>query len=206
MRRQGGPPIRVRAAASGMALVADALALLLLMMEERALRAEPSRQRIVISIWPDRPPELPEPAQPRSQPSPGLPSPTTRPGITPDPLADGPAPPPAPGAPAIDWQAEAAAVAADQAARPAESGAFSPAPTTVRKPCKPPDSSFEWNPEQPRAGLLPWPYVRIGESCIVALGFFSCTFGGPGPNTHLFDDMQAGKTQDSSVPDPNYCD
>jgi hypothetical protein len=28
----------------------------------------------------------------------------------------------------------------------------------------------------------------------------------PEANSHLFDDMKAGKTQESSVPDPDICD
>jgi hypothetical protein len=42
---------------------------------------------------------------------------------------------------------------------------------------------------------------------MITLGFFSCVFGAlPPPEAHLFDDMQAGKTPDSSVPDPKFCD
>lgn len=43
--------------------------------------------------------------------------------------------------------------------------------------------------------------------CVVGLGFFGCPIGAPPePNSHLFDDMKAGKTPDSSVPDVHYCD
>ena len=65
----------------------------------------------------------------------------------------------------------------------------------MREPCQPRDSSFEWSPQEERRGLLPLPYIMIGERCVVGLGFFGCSLGAmPEPNRHLFDDMQAGRT------------
>ncbi len=116
-----------------------------------------------------------------------------------------------PVAPLTDWQSEATAVARRQAAQREGPDTFSSPPPAMRKPCEPPESSFVWNPELPRAGLtrtpVPLPFVRLGERCVVGLGFFSCNLSPlPEPNSHLFDDMKDGKTQESSVPDPDVCD
>ncbi len=98
-------------------------------------------------------------------------------------------------------------MAARHAEKDGRPDTFSPPPETLREPCKPRDSSFERGRDEKRAGLLPLPYVRVGKRCIVGLGFFACNLGElPKPNTHLFDDMQQGKTPDSSVPDPDFCD
>jgi hypothetical protein len=74
----------------------------------------------------------------------------------------------------------------------------------MHQACKPRKSSFEWNPEEKKAGLLPLPYVRLGN-CVVGLGFFGCS-GGTEANGHLFDDLKKGDRPVSSVPDPNTCD
>jgi hypothetical protein len=112
--------------------------------------------------------------------------------------------------PTIDWLGEAAAFGRRRA-EPKGPDTFSPPPETVRKACTPPESSFVWNPELPRAGFtrtpIPLPFVRLGERCVVGLGFFGCNVGAlPKANSHLFDDMEEGKTRESSVPDPNVCD
>lgn len=84
---------------------------------------------------------------------------------------------------------------------------FSPPPQPLREPCKPKESSFQWKAGEPRAGLLPLPFVRIGERCIVGLGFFGCALGElPPPNDKMFDDMKKGEQSPSSVPDPHHCD
>ncbi len=111
----------------------------------------------------------------------------------------------------MNWQGEATAAGRRQAAQPEGPGTFTLPAQPVRKPCKPPESSFAWNPELPRAGLtrtpIPLPFVRLGERCVVGLGFFSCNMSPlPEANSHLFDDMKEGKTQESSVPDPDVCD
>lgn len=109
----------------------------------------------------------------------------------------------------VDWGAAADRLAAqDWAAAEPELG-FSGNPRAMRKPCKPRDSSFEWHPAEKKAGLFPLPYVVIAERCVIGLGFFSCgiaTNEGAPPSKHLFDDMQGGRTPDSSVPDPDTCD
>lgn len=107
----------------------------------------------------------------------------------------------------IDWYAEAARLAAQGAGEPKAPATLGKPLQKMREPCKPRESSFEWSPEEAKAGLFPLPYVIIGERCLVTVGFFSCVLGElPPPNKHLFDDMQAGRTPDSSVPDPNVCD
>ena len=106
--------------------------------------------------------------------------------------------------PSIDWYAEAAKSAARSADGKGEPSTFSPPPKVVHQACKPKKSSFEWNPEEKKAGLLPLPYVRLGN-CIVGLGFFNCQ-AGPPANGHLFDDLKKGDRPVSSVPDPNTCD
>lgn len=98
-----------------------------------------------------------------------------------------------------------------QAAQSTEPEKFSAPPTTARKPCESPKSSFVWNPEIPHAGFtktpIPLPFVQLGKRCIVGLGFFGCNLGDlPEPNSHLFDDVKEGKTVKSSIPDPNVCD
>lgn len=77
----------------------------------------------------------------------------------------------------------------------------------MREPCQPRDSSFEWSPQEKRRGLLPLPFIMIGERCVIGLGFFGCSLGAlPEPDKHLFDDMQAGRTPRSSVPHHENCD
>ena len=45
------------------------------------------------------------------------------------------------------------------------------------------------------------PYVRVGERCVIALGFFACGFGGPPPaKGDLFEGMDDPERDRSSVP------
>ena len=106
--------------------------------------------------------------------------------------------------PKIDWYGEARKAAARGAAKANEPSTFSPPPKVLHQACKPRKSSFEWNPEEKKVGLLPLPYVRLGD-CIIGLGFFNCQ-AGPPANGHLFDDLKKGDRPVSSVPDPNTCD
>lgn len=111
------------------------------------------------------------------------------------------------GTPAVDWYGEAGKLAARAAAADERSTSFSKAPDTLREPCERRDSSFEWNPEHEKRGLLPLPYMFIGERCVIGLGFFGCALGAlPGPNNRLFDDMKKGLASDSSVPGVDVCD
>jgi hypothetical protein len=48
---------------------------------------------------------------------------------------------------------------------------------------------FAWDPQPKRVGLIDhWlPYLRLGNHCVVSLGFFGCVVGHlPGPNGQLF--------------------
>lgn len=205
MHSSARPSARVRLTSMALAPLVDALLLLPFLLDDPVRRALPVQPLRITGI---RLQPLPAPAMevPSISDAPAIPPRAAAvPPANPVPPAAGP---PAPASPAVDWHAQAAEAAARQAtAGGGEATTFSPAPQTVRKPCEPRESSFQWNPEQPRAGLLPLPYVRIGERCVVGLGFFSCTLGElPPPNSHLFDDMKAGAGSPSSVPDPNICD
>lgn len=207
MHPSARPSTRVRVFAMALAPLADALLLLPFLLTEQARTARPSQPVRITAIWLSVPasasPETPPPTATTVRTAPTVSSLTPTPPAIP---TETPATPASPAAP-IDWQGQAKEAAARQAAKTDEPPTFSPPPRAVRQPCKPRESSFEWNPEQPRAGLLPLPYVLIGKRCVVGLGFFSCTLGElPPPNSHLFDDMKEGKTQASSVPDPNICD
>ena len=194
-------------------LAVHGLFVLLLLLEKRfpPRGLPPSRQ--LISMWIHLPP-VPEPLEPFAAASP---PPVTQREVEPppsvsetavEPTAVQPAQPAGEASrPRVDWYAEAARLAAQGAGEPGAPATFGKPLQTTREPCKPRDSSFDWNPEVPKAGLLPLPYVIIADRCMVTVGFFSCVFGPlPPPNKHLFDDMQAGRTPDSSVPDPNVCD
>ena len=207
MRRSLQSTISSRAIAIGLALLAHVLLLLLLLFGMRSpLRVEVEPIQFV-SLWPDlsppapnpEPPDLPPPDPPyRAKTRSPLPDPETEVSTAITLL------------PPIDWQREGID-AARRAAEPKGPETFSAPPRTARKRCEPPESSFVWNPEIPRAGFtrtpIPLPFVRLGERCIVGLGFFACTMGElPEANSHLFDDVKEGKTTESSVPDPNICD
>lgn len=110
---------------------------------------------------------------------------------------------------AIDWSAQAAEAATavvDKAIRE-ETRKCDPAdsPNSFLPPCKHRTKPFEWNPEPRRAGFSGGlPYVRIGERCVVGLGFFGCGFGDPPPaNGDLFEGMDDPERDRSSVPSPN---
>jgi len=45
------------------------------------------------------------------------------------------------------------------------------------------------------------PYVRLGEQCVLGLGFFGCAFGRAPPESHLFDGLKDPDRPRSSVPD-----
>lgn len=117
--------------------------------------------------------------------------------------------PSAPPAPPIDWFGQGAAAARAEAEANARPGprAFGEHPTSPYRRCKQKKSSFEWNPEPDKAGFAgALPFVRLGDRCIVGLGFFGCAIGDlPKPNSHLFDDMHDPNRQKESVPGPNDC-
>jgi hypothetical protein len=107
----------------------------------------------------------------------------------------------------VDWYGEASRLAALAAATDEVPSLVSGSVRQMREPCESRRSSFEWNPAQERRGLLPLPYMMLGERCVVGLGFFGCALGAlPEPNSRLFDDMREGSTPGSSVPSPHSCD
>ena len=119
------------------------------------------------------------------------------------------APTPTNPSPTIDWTAhaaEAAAAVVDRAIRE-ETRKCDPAdsPNSFLPPCNPRTKEFEWNPEQHRVGFSGGlPYVRVGERCVVGLGFFGCGFGRlPSANGDLFEGMDDPERDRSSVPSPN---
>jgi hypothetical protein len=198
-------------AATGLVLLVHG-ALLLILLHSHRIRTHEEPAVAFVSVWIE-----PRQAKPESAPREATPSPAPAPrrSVAPAPPAppaseapvtapiSAPEPTPAP----IDWAGEAAAAAARLASPDKGSDSFSPAPKLPRKPCEPPKSSFEWHPEEMRAGLLPLPFVRLGERCVVGLGFFGCALGElPKANGKLFDDVKEGKTQQPTVPNPNHCD
>lgn len=212
MRRRSRS-VQLRAAAIGLALLADVLVLLLFGFGSRTSTRE-SVQLQFVSIWPaDRPPPNLTPSETRQRPQPAARPPHAD---TPQSTSSSTAPIALPETdttpqhdrsdPTIDWYREAAKAATRNTDHGGQSSTFSPPPKVMRKPCKPKESSFEWTPEEKKAGLLPLPYVRLGN-CVVGLGFFGCALNGtPAANGHLFDDLQKGDRPESSVPDPHICE
>ncbi|MGC4029476.1 MAG: hypothetical protein QM696_11420 [Steroidobacteraceae bacterium] len=195
-----------------MGLVLLVHALLLLLMLGSRMRSRDQKPAIAyVGLWvTPRPEPTPattgQPASPKLRPIPA--SPAVAPPMDDGTTAPAPAPIPVPEStpPAVDWNSEATSAARRHAGRRDISPTFSPEPKTQRKPCAPPKSRFEWHREEPRVGFAPLPYVRLGKRCIVGLGF-GCILGPlPEANGHLLDDIAEGKTQDSSVPDPELCD
>ena len=108
-------------------------------------------------------------------------------------------------APRIDWDREAERVG--------RAGATLLTPDTRRcddtdRPgsmlprCTPRVEPFEWNTEPNVinfAGGIP--YVRVGNMCVVGLGFFACGLGAPpAANGHLLDEMKNPNRSRESVP------
>lgn len=110
-----------------------------------------------------------------------------------------------PGTNAIDWQREAersARITVEQGAKSREKHIGQHPPSPFREKKKP--KEFEWDPEPDKAGFAAGfiPYVRIGQRCVVGLGFFGCNLSKlPEANSHLFDGMHDPDRQRSSVPD-----
>ena len=128
-----------------------------------------------------------------------------------------PAPPAAPveesTAPArVDWRAAAARIA-ESAAQEKRTSIGKPL-EPMREPCKPRVSSFWGKPKEPmpeeppswQGMVQPNANVLTGASRHTIKGGFSIPLGKSKPRDDLFDDMLAGTTPRSSVPDPNICD
>jgi hypothetical protein len=157
-------------------------------------------ERLLVIELPPPTEELPrEPTKPRR--------PTTRRPL--EPPADTAITPPPAGPkdrPPIDWygEAERAARGAAEADAPRS---FDEQPPSLDRKCKKREPSFEWNPEPGRVGVAGGlPFVRLGERCVLGLGFFGCGIGkAPEANGDLFDDMNDPNENTSSVPDPDDC-
>lgn len=111
-------------------------------------------------------------------------------------------------APPIDWYREAEAVAEATIRQGAQPGPrrFGQQPATPYQKCKRRESP-EWTPEPKRAGFAGGlPYVRVGERCIVGLGFLGCALGKlPEANGQLLAGMNDPDRPSSSVPDIEDC-
>ncbi len=215
MRSGASRAITPRATAAVLTLAAHvALGVLLLMQDRGAGRPSPTNrapQVIAITLMPlttDADPIVPdvvaddEARQPlpqvvRGPRPPEVPpessrAPVTATAITLPPASTEPDTPAAAPRDAGEWYAQAG----ELAARFAEAHE-APPPTIgkplqpMREPCKPRESSFKWKSSG----------NRTGGSAALTLGWEE-----PEPDSHLFDDMMAGRRMRSSVPDPNRCD
>lgn len=109
-------------------------------------------------------------------------------------------------APSINWGEEArraAASAAEKVPIPDRSNCDS---TGLGDPalanCKPP-SEFKWAP--PKSGFSGGlPYMRVGDRCVIGLGFFGCSLGKPPSRGDLFEGMDEPGRERSSVPEPSH--
>jgi hypothetical protein len=69
--------------------------------------------------------------------------------------------------------------------------------------CRQRKYEFGWSSETGKVGLSGLlPYVRLGQRCVIGLGFFGCGIGKlPEPNGDLFEHMRDPDRPRSSVPD-----
>lgn len=227
------PPhaIGARTTAAGLALAVHGLFMILLLREGDDRRRSPATTRSLEGTWITLLP-LPEP-EPSEQEvettdstSPARVS-VVRPStaIT---LAPAPQAPPAPGEgapgstqpgiesrPWTDWDLEAEKLAARRKWE-TESEGFSGPLQAMREACEPRQSSMfpkkkeveDAPPTWQDAAKPPPGSVMMGGTRVGVVPIFGVPLGGAKeePNKHLFDDMMAGKTPRSSVPDPNVCD
>lgn len=221
---------RVRTIAGVVTLAVHGLFAILLLREEGDAGPSSSPESSLEGTWIHLLP-LPEPEFPEQEVAPVISVPparvaTERPSTA---ITLAPAPPAQPSssegvqgttAPGIDsrpwtdWDLEAEKLAARRE-REMESEGFSGPLQTVREACKPHQSSM-W-PKKKEVGDAPPSWqdaakpppgsVMMGGTRVGVVGV-GIPIGGekPEPNKHLFDDMMAGRTPRSSVPDPNVCD
>ncbi|HWL63032.1 MAG TPA: hypothetical protein VNQ32_09555 [Steroidobacteraceae bacterium] len=116
--------------------------------------------------------------------------------------------------PWTDWDLEAEKLAARRQWQDEPEG-FSGPLQALREPCKPHQSSMfpkkkeveDAPPTWQDAARPPPGSVMMGGTRVGVVGAgIPLGRSKPEPNKHLFDDMMAGKTPRSSVPDPNVCD
>lgn len=109
-------------------------------------------------------------------------------------------------APPIDWYAEAGhaarSKAADMMAKQDKSCEARKRPGSLLPKCRKDRPSFEWEPEEKRAGISGGlPYVRLGKRCVFALIFVGCALGKlPGPHSYAEEMRDPDRPRDS-VPD-----
>lgn len=114
---------------------------------------------------------------------------------------------PGPGsAPSIDWGEEgrrSAAAAAAKVPIPDRSNCDSTGLGDPTLPnCKPPPE-FKWAP--PKTGFSGGlPYLRVGDRCVIGLGFFGCSLTKPPARGDLFEGMDDPDRERSSVPEPKH--
>lgn len=192
---------------------------------ERDQRPQPPRELAGVWITLDlrdlRAPPLEEPqvqpppprevalVQPRPRTAITLPPPAESATTPPDDTSTSPVEP-APRGP-VDWYDQRKKVAEDYTGEPET---FSPPPKVMRK-CEPRVTSFWGKPPEPKEEAPQWDRgtrpppgsVMMGGTRVGIIGL-GIPIGGPKPepNKHLFDDMMAGKTPESSVPSPHICD
>lgn len=220
-------PFRVGAAAGALTLAMHGVLALLLMLEDRDMQRPLPAARRLTGMWIHLPPpslgETETPPDPvrASAPAEVAAAPRPRTAITLAPApAVGPESSPQAGVatspesrPPTDWELQAQKRAGTFG--PDDPETFSPPPETTREACKPHQSSM-WpkKPEQEDAppswqdNFKPPPgSVMLGGRRVGVVGI-GIPIGGPKPepNSHLFDDMMAGKSPRSSVPDPHVCD
>jgi hypothetical protein len=201
-----------RLAAATVVLILHGLAILLFLRADRA-KPNHSREEVSASILYllRMPPPRPAPAaanQPPRRPKISrrpsktrLPGPPT-PQATPIPAIAHP--------PNVDWRQAAGEVArslTSQRARAVVPGSgehpSSPYADCAQQP------QFPWDPEPQRIGLIHhWlPYLRLGDHCILSLGFFGCIVGHlPGPNGHLLDRVVGRTAKRSPAPAATWPD
>jgi hypothetical protein len=111
--------------------------------------------------------------------------------------------------PHIDWEREAERAGKSGAALlPPKSRNCEDtrAPGSMLPRCRDSGRPFEWNPEH---GTVEWsgglPFVHVGKTCVIGLGFFACGIGGPPPaNGHLFDQLHDPDRVTDSVADAGH--
>jgi hypothetical protein len=216
-------------------LAVHCLFAILLLREARPLRPATSVPRTLEGTWihllPLTTPVLPEPLPPEPVQEPRSSDPITLPAeqrpstaITLAPAPSAPAPSDtgpqvesetaAQPRPWTDWQLEAEKLAARREREMfLEEEGFSGPLQKLREACKPYQSSMfpekkppEVPPRSWQEGATPPGSVMLGGTRVGVVGLGIPIGAKPEPNKHLFDDMMAGRTPRSSVPDPNTCD
>lgn len=197
---------RTRAIAAALALLAHSLLTLLMFYGNRPRDRVPEPELTFISMWPLPAPVVsahPPAAFPQTPEGPRndteqdeSPAGSATTEVTP---SEAPAEPSS----GVDWYAEAAKSIAGAGAG-SQVRSFNEPPKKMRESCKPKPSSWEWSPQEEKYGLLPWPYVFVGN-CVIALGFFTCVLDPMPANSHLLDDMLK-REHPSSVPHPQHCE